>query len=47
MLTDAQYKALKAWPDDKAAHHLSNQANLSDVPETNFGDIPGHKEALK
>ena len=91
MLTAAQYKALKTWPDSggyvrgvseatcrclvakwlfkkipsswhykklqtacnnaireyEAAHYLSNQANLSDVPETNFGDIPGHKETLK
>ena len=47
MLTPAQYKALKAWPDNKAAHSPSSQAHLGDVPETNFEDIPGHKEALK
>ena len=29
------------------AQNPSNQANLGDVPETNFGDIPGHKETLK
>ena len=88
MLTAAQFRALKDWPDSggyvcgvsyatcsclvraglfirsdrykkvlpacdeaireyETAQNPSNQANLGDVPETNFGDIPGHKETLK